>query len=84
MKFNTDCSPIEILLGLYFYKGFKPFIKLWNNEKGWEQLDWDDLVKKSIKTKAKTKIQASNNWDLDYQCPQGKQPLKLMNKEQQK
>ena len=76
MEFDADCTLSEALLGRYFYEGLRPSIKLWIDEKSRELLAWDNLVKKSSRAEAKTKIQ--NNWDHNQRCHRGKRPLKLM------
>lgn len=84
MEFDATYTPLKALFSLYFYVSLRPSIKLWINEKNREQLRWDDLIKKLIKSKAKARIQTSNSRDLDQQCPRGKRPLKLIKESKNK
>ncbi len=81
IKFDADCSLSEVLLRQYFYESFRPSIKLWINKEDEKQFLWDKLVKKSIKAKAKAKIQAANSQNLDQHCLSSNQLLNLINKE---
>ena len=56
MEFDADYTLLETLLGQSFYEKLRPLIKLWIDENGRELFAWDDLVKKSLKAKAKAKI----------------------------
>lgn len=78
MEFDAAYALLEALLGQYFYADIRLSVKLLFNNKGREDLTWDELVKKATRAKSKAKIQ--KNYDLDQQCPQGKWPLKLMKK----
>lgn len=80
MEFDADYAPSRVLLGRYFYKSLKPSIKLWINEKSWELLFWDNLIKKLSQAKAKAKIQ--NKRDLNQYCPWSKKLLKLIKESQ--
>lgn len=53
-------------------------IKLWLNKKSWEDLAWDNLVKKTTRSEFKAKIWKDR--DLDQRYPWGKRVLKLMKK----
>ena len=59
------------MLCQYFYKGFKPSIRLWIDKEGQNLDGWNALIKKTIRAKAKAKIQASASRDFDQQCHQG-------------
>ncbi len=80
MEFNANYSLLKVLLRWYSYEGLRPLIKLWIDEKGQEQLVWDDLIKKLIRAEAKTKIKVANSQNLDQCYPQSKHWLKLISK----
>lgn len=50
-------------------------IRLWIDDKSRELDDWDALVKKATRVKAKAKMQASANHDINQQYHQDNQSI---------
>ena len=64
-EFDTKYVSSKKVLCQHFYKGIKPSIKLWIDEKA-EELDGSSaLVKKATKAEAKAKIQAPVSRDTN-------------------
>ncbi len=74
LEFDANNVSQEGQLGLTFYDGLRPSIKLWIAKIG-EDLPWHDLIRATNKVEARTKIQRSTH--LDQRCPKRKQPLKM-------
>ena len=75
LEFDTRCAPTEDVLCRYFYKGLRPSIRLWIDEKGRELDGWDSLVKKTTRAKAKAKMQAFVSRNIDPYCHQGNRTM---------
>lgn len=68
MKFDAKCALSEDFLIWYFDNGLRSLIKLWINKKSQELDDWEELIKKTTKTKAKAKMQLAYSRDIDQHC----------------
>lgn len=73
MIFDVDYIPSENVFGRYFYEGLRPLIKLWIIKKGQELDIWNNLIKKTTRAEAKTKIQGNQNLNQCY--PQSNCPI---------
>lgn len=74
MEFDAKCVPSEDLLAQYFYKAFRPSIKLWIDEEGRELDGWKDLIKKVTRAEAKAGMQPPANREMDQRCQRGNRP----------
>lgn len=65
MEFDTKYDLLENLLVQYFYKNFRPLIKLLINEKKLELDSWEKLIWKTIKAQTKAKIQSVLSYNIN-------------------